>query len=349
MKIATILFQEADSLSDADLIASRAIELEAAGVDMLWVPELYSFDAVSILGFLAGRTSRVELCTGILPMYSRSPTLIGMTAATLDAVSKGRFVLGLGASGPQVIEGWHGVPYVKPVTTAREVIDICRQVWRRERVTYDGEVYKIPLPPDQGTGLGKAVKLINHPLRDSIPIFIASLGLKNVEMTAELANGWLPVLYDPDKADRVWGDALERGRSMRADTLEPLDIMAGGTAAICDADTAARIRDAERPRTALYVGGMGAKGRNFYNDVFHRYGYGEVADKMQDLYLSGHKSEAEALVPEEFLHNTMLVGDEAQVRERVLAFKESGVTCLMVNPVGPDVPTLIDKIKTWAA
>ena len=184
-------------MGDPVQAANDAADLESAGIDMLWVAELYSFDAVSLLGYLAAKTKTVELASGILPLYSRTPTLLAMTAAGLDAVSEGRFTLGIGASGPQVIEGWHGIPYKRPLQATRETIDICRKVWRRERLEADGPMYPLPLPMDQGTGLGKPLKLINHPVREDIPIYIASLGPKNVALTAELADGWLPVFYHP--------------------------------------------------------------------------------------------------------------------------------------------------------
>jgi len=327
--------------------ARRAQELEAAGVDMLWVAELYSFDAVSILGFVAAHTERVELATGILPLYSRTPALTAMTAAGLDAVSGGRFVLGLGSSGPQVIEGWHGVPFDKPLTRTREIIDICRLVWKRERVVYDGDAYTLPLPPEEGTGLGKPLKLINHPVRDDIPIYLASLGPKNVQLTAELADGWLPAFFHPDKAADVWGDDLALGAERRPAGMAPLEVVAGGTLAICDEDTATKLRDRARPMTALYVGGMGARGRNFYNNVFRRYGYEQEAAEIQDLYLEGKKDAAAALVPADYLRATALVGDEGYVRERIEAYQAAGVTRLSVNPVGPDPLALVEKVRAW--
>jgi len=333
---------------DPKAAAQRVADLERAGVDMVWVAELYSFDAVSILGYLAATTERIELASGILPIYSRTPTLTAMTAAGLDAVSGGRFVLGLGASGPQVIEGWHGVPYDKPLTRTKEIIEICRKVWRRERVVHDGVAYQLPLPADQGTGLGKPLKIINHPVREDIPIYIASLGNKNVQMTAEIADGWLPVFFHPEKARDVWGPDLDAGLARRDDALAPLEVVAGGTVSICDADTAKTLRDAARPMTALYVGGMGAKGKNFYNNVFQRYGYGAEAEQIQELYLSGQKAEAEALVPDDFLAATAMVGDEGYVRERIQAYKDAGVTRLSVNPVGEDPLTLLEKVRAWA-
>jgi len=327
--------------------AEEAADLEKAGIDMIWVAELYSFDAVSILGFLAAKTETVELASGIFPIYSRTPTLTAMTAAGLDAVSQGRFTLGIGASGPQVIEGWHGVPYKKPLAATREVIEICRKVWRRERVEHDGEIYQLPLPADKGTGLGKPLKLINHPVRADIPIWIASLGPKNVALTAEIADGWLPVFFHPDRARQVWGDDLAAGEHKRSADLAPLAVGAGGSLAICDEDTAQKIRDGGRMMTALYVGGMGAKGKNFYNNIFRKYGYEQEADQIQDLYLSGQKDSAEAAVPAEFLKSTAMVGDEGWVRERIEAYQEAGITHLSVNPVGPNRLETIEKVKGW--
>src|SRR6201994_2509386 len=201
-------------------------DYERAGLDIVFVPEAYSFDAVSQLGFIAAKTERVQIASGIFQLYSRTPALTAMTAAGLDYVSGGRFTLGLGASNPQVVEGFHGVPYDAPLTRTREIVDICRQVWRRERVQYEGKRYTIPLPEGEGTGLGKPLKIINHPVRNAIPIVIASLGEKNVAMTAEIADGWLPTLYVPDKADAVWGDALAKGQAKRDPSLGPLDVVA---------------------------------------------------------------------------------------------------------------------------
>jgi F420-dependent oxidoreductase-like protein len=317
--------------------AVQARKLEASGVDLAWVAELYSFDSVSILGYLAASTERLQLMAGILPIYSRTPTLTAMTAAGLDAVSGGRFVLGLGASGPQVIEGWHGVPYDKPLARTREIVDICRRVWQRERLTNDGPLYPLPLPADQGTGLGKPLKLINHPVRAQIPIYLASLGPKNVELTAEVADGWLPIFYHPEKAQDVWGDSLATGLARRSPDLPALETIAGGTLAFChDEQEATRLRDATRPLIALYVGGMGARGKNFYNDIFVRYGYATEARKIQDAYLEGRHEEAAALVPDEFLVSSNLIGDEAFIRDRVEAFRAAGVTYLQATPVGTD-------------
>jgi F420-dependent oxidoreductase-like protein len=333
---------------DPKRTAQTARDYEAAGVDMVWVAELYSFDAVSLMGYLAAVTERMEIASGILPLYSRTPTLIGMTAAGLDAVSGGRFVLGLGASGPQVIEGWHGVPYDKPLQRTREIVDVCRMVWRREKVDYQGRAYTFPLPAEQGTGLGKPLKIINHPVRPDIPVYVASLGPKNVQLTAEIAEGWLPIFYHPDRSAEVWADDLQAGLARRDPTLPPLEVVAGGMVSICGPDEAKRLRDANRGLVALYVGGMGARGKNFYNDLFRRYGYEAEADKIQDLYLSGRKGEAEALVPDDYLEATTMVGDEGFVRERIEAYRASGVTRLTITPVGDDPLALIGKVRAWA-
>ncbi len=333
---------------DPKQLASTAKDYESAGIDMVWVAELYSFDAISIMGYLAAVTETMEIAAGILPLYSRTPTLIGMSAASLDALSDGRCVLGLGASGPQVIEGWHGVPYDRPIGRTREIIDICRQVWRREKVVHQGTSYQIPLPADQGTGLGKPLKLINHPVRPNIPIYVASLGPKNVAMTAELAEGWLPIFFHPDKAKEVWWPDVEIGLAKRDPELGDLEIVAGGMVSICSDEEAKVLRDGMRGMTALYVGGMGSKDVNFYNRLFQRYGYEEEAAKIQELYLSGHQAEAASHVPDEFLAATTLVGDEGFVRERIEAFREAGVTRLSITPVGENPLELIEKIKGWA-
>jgi F420-dependent oxidoreductase-like protein len=321
------------------------VALEQAGLDTVWVAEAYGFDGVSLMGYLAAVTETVEIGAAILPIYTRTPTLLGMTAAGVDALSDGRCVLGLGASGPQVIEGFHGVPYTQPLTRTREIIEICRKVWARERVTYEGKAYTLPLPPEQGTGLGKPLKLITRPVRDRIPIYVAALGPKNVRMTAEVADGWLPLFYLPEKVDEVWGDDLAAGAAARSADLAPLEIVAGGLLAV--GDDAARMRDLARPMIALYVGGMGARGRNFYNDLAKRYGFEAEAVKIQDLYLDGKKDEAAAAVPDGLLEAATMCGPEGYVRDRIAAFKEAGVTSLNVTPLAEDVPALVTQLKEW--
>jgi F420-dependent oxidoreductase-like protein len=335
-------------LSYAGGFAETAADLadyEKAGLDIVFVPEAYTFDAVSQLGYLAARTERVQLASGILQIYTRTPTLTAMTAAGLDYVSGGRFVLGIGTSGPQVIEGWHGVPYDAPLGRTREVIEICRSVWRRERLVHEGRHYQIPLPPDQGTGLGKPLKLINHPVRDRIPVFVAAIGPKNVALAAEVAEGWEPIFYYPEKAADVWGDSLAAGAAKRDPSLPPLDVVA--MAALAIGEDNAGLRDLSRPQLALYIGGMGARGRNFYNDLAIRYGYEQEAKAIQDAYLDGRKDEAASLVPESLLAGTSLIGSRSYVAERIAALRESGVTVLNVAPLAPthaDRVALIEEI-----
>jgi F420-dependent oxidoreductase-like protein len=305
--------------------------LEAAGLDVATVAEVYTFDAVSQLGYLAGVTERVELISGILPIYSRTPALTAMTAAGLDFVSGGRFTLGLGASGPQVIEGWHGVPYDAPLQRTREIVEICRRVWRRERLVHDGPKYRIPLPADQGTGLGKPLKLINQPVRERIPVMLAAIGPKNVELAAEIAEAWEPIFFVPEKASSVWGESLAAGRAKRDAALGDLQIFCGVPVAFTD--DVEPMLDVVRPVLALYIGGMGARGTNFYNDLARRYGYEAEAAAIQDLYLDGKKDEAAALVPDELVRSASLIGPESYVVERVAAYREAGVTTLMLQPL----------------
>jgi F420-dependent oxidoreductase-like protein len=331
--------------------ARQVVELEKAGLDVAWVAEAYGLDAVSFMGYLAAKTERVGIGSGILPLYTRTPTLLAMTAAGVDAMSNGRCVLGLGASGPQVIEGFHGVPYDKPLARTREIVSVCRKVWKREEpLTNDGPLYPIPLPAERGTGLGKPLKIIGRPVRDRIPIWIAALGEKNVTLTAEIADGWLPVFFVPEKVKDVFGPALDAGAAKRAPELGPLQIAAGGLACITDDDAAAeRVRDLGRGMAALYIGGMGARGQNFYNALARRYGYEREAEEIQDLYLDGKKEEAAAKIPAELLEATSLCGSEGYIKDRIAALQDAGVTMLNVTPIGESPADVVDKLKTWSA
>jgi alkanesulfonate monooxygenase SsuD/methylene tetrahydromethanopterin reductase-like flavin-dependent oxidoreductase (luciferase family) len=293
-------------------VAAEVADLERAGLDIVFVPEAYSFDAVSALGYLAASTDRVELASGILQLYTRTPTLTAMTAAGLDYVSDGRFILGLGASGPQVMEGFHGVPYDAPIARTREVIEICRQVWRRETLRYDGTHYTIPLPAEQGTGLGKALKLINKPVRERIPVLIAALGPKN--------------------------------RAKRDPALGNLDVFAGPALAI--GENVEPLLEFVKPHLALYIGGMGAKGKNFYHTLATRYGYGAAADRIQELYLAGDKEAATKAVPDELVRDVSLIGTPGFVKERVAAFREAGVTTLNVVPIAGTSAERVKLIET---
>src|SRR5215212_7171434 len=322
---------QASYSGDFQQTAAEIRDLESAGLDVAMVAEVYTLDSVSQLGYLAAVTERVELMSGIFPIYSRTPALIAMTAAGLDFVSRGRFTLGLGASGPQVIEGWHGVPYDAPLQRTREIVEICRQVWRRERLVHDGRKYTVPLPADQGAGLGKPLKLINQPVRERIPVLLAALGPKNVELAVEIAEAWEPIWFYPEKAAEVWGAALEAGRAKRDPALGDLQVLVGVPVAIGDDVDA--LHDVVRRTLALYVGGMGARGKNFYNDLAVRYGFEAEAEAVQDLYLDGKKTEAAAALPEALVRAVSLIGPEGYVAERIAAFAEAGVTTLALQPL----------------
>jgi F420-dependent oxidoreductase-like protein len=328
--------------------ATWAATMESAGIDVLWVGEAYGFDAVSMLGFLAGQTTTVQLGSAILPVFSRSPALTAMTAAGLDFLSTGRFLLGLGASGPQVVRGWYGVPYERPLLHTREAIDVCRMVWAREKLLYDGQTFQVPGPGDSEDGAGRPLKLVDRPYRSNIPIYLAALGPKNVALAAEVGDGWLPIFFHPDRQD-VWAAALADGAKHRAPELDQLEIVAGGRVSICGESDAERLRDAERPHVALYVGGMGSVGHNFYNDLFSRYGYEDAARQIQEAYLAGRKQEAEGFVPSDYLRSTMMVGDEGYVRDRIEAYRLAGVTCLNIEIADDpeDAVTLIETLRGW--
>ncbi len=329
--------------------ADQVVGLEKAGLDLIWVAEPYGFDAPTLMGYLAAKTETVQIGAGILNVYSRTPGALLQTAAGLDNVSGGRAVLGLGASGPQVIEGFHGLPYDRPLTRTREVIEVLRMGLRHEKLDYQGKTFSVPLPEGEGLGLGKPLKLLNKPERPSVPLWVAALGDKNVAMTAEAADGWLPFLYFPEKAHQVWGEPLARGAAKRSADLAPLEICAGGMVAIGEGPETKALLDFMRPMYALYVGGMGARDKNFYNQLACEYGFEKEAKEIQDLYLSGKKKEAEALVPLEWLEAGNLVGPESYVKERIAAFEESGVTNLSVTPASDDPAATIAQIKEWVS
>ncbi|MEZ5259603.1 MAG: LLM class F420-dependent oxidoreductase [Ilumatobacteraceae bacterium] len=335
-------------VGDFQATVEQIVTLEKAGLDVVWVAEAYSYDAVSQIGYIAAKTERVEIGSGILNVYSRTPALMAMTAAGIDYVSGGRFILGLGASGPQVIEGFHGVPYEAPMVRIKEYIDICRMTWRREKVEYQGKTVQVPLAEGQGTGLGKPLKLINHPVRSEIPIFWASLMGLSVAATAEKADGWLPIFFDPEKFHTVWGDDLKKGLAKRDPALGQLQISAGGMVGIAEdlvGDKQRAILDRARPQLALYIGGMGARDKNFYNTICKKYGYVDEAVEIQDLYLSGQKDAAAAAVPAEMVEKTNLVGPKSYVKERLAAYKEAGVTHLSVSPVGGDPVKTVETLR----
>lgn len=325
--------------------SEMVVEYEAAGLDLVALAEAYSFDAVSQLGFLAARTERIELMSSILQIYTRTPALTAMTAAGLDFVSSGRFTLGIGASGPQVIEGFHGVPYDAPLARTREIVDICRKVWSREPLEHHGRHYDVPLQRENGgLGLGKPLKLINRPVRPEVPISIAAIGPKNVALVAEIAQGWQPLFFHPLKAEHAWGDAILEGYSRRPPELGELDVQLQVNF-FCGEPDPATI-ELVRRQLALYIGGMGAPGKNFYNQLACRYGYDAEAKKIQDLYLSGRKEAAAQAVPDDLVEAVSLMGDEASLRRQLAEFRAGGVSTLLLNPLATTPEAKINDVWT---
>ena len=294
-----------------------AVEAESLGYDSAWAAEAWGTDAVTPLAWLGALTTRIKLGSAIMQIPGRTPANTAMTAATLDLLSGGRFQLGLGTSGPQVVEGWHGEPWGKPLGKTREYVEIVRRALRREVIEHHGEHYDIPVT--NGIGLGKPLKLMTRPLRADIPIYLATLGPKAVELAFEIADGWLPIFYSPERARGVF--PLDRAR-------EGFDVAAGVQVLIDDDLQSAR--DALKPLLAFYVGGMGARGKNFYNDVVSRFGYEAAAREIQDLFLDGKQREATAAVPDALVDEVCLAGPADRVRDRLAAWRESGVTTLLV-------------------
>jgi F420-dependent oxidoreductase-like protein len=345
VQIATTLANEHAFHAAADEVA----ELEKAGLDFVWVAENSGFDSPSHMGYLAARTQRVQIGSGILSIYTRTPTLIAMTAAGVDALAGGRFHLGLGAGGLRLVEGWHGVSFDASLGRTREIVDICRRAWARDALLiHHGQHYQVPLPPDRGAGLGEPRQMADPPVRTRIPIWLAAIGEQSVALTAEIADGWFPLLVIPEKIKDVWGSALATGHAKRDPSLGPLQVTAGGILAICEGDEVSKWRDLARPTAALFIGGMGPKGRNHYNTLVHRYGYEAEAELVQDLYLAGKPQEAAAAVPAEFLEFTSLVGPRSWIAERLAAYEEAGVTQISVSPVptrGESAADVIGQLK----
>lgn len=327
-------------------LASLVQDYERAGADAVWVGEGYGFDVPTTLGYLAAVTDRIQIGAGILNAFSRTPAALAQTAAGLDWLTAGRAMLGLGTSGPQVIEGFHGIPFEHPVERIAEIITICRKVWRREPLVHEGTVFTLPLPPAEGTGLGKPIKLVHHPVRPDIPIWWGSLGPRAVEATAELADGWLTFLLIPEKLRDVWGESLERGLARRDPTLGRLEIQAGVKVAIGEHIDAAPVHESLRSMLALYVGGMGAPGKNFYNDLAVAYGFEAEAAEIQRLYLAGRRAEAAELVPTTWLEAMCAIGPPGHVAERLAVLREAGVTNLSVDVVDGDVVGTLGRLRS---
>ena len=304
-----------------------AIEAERLGFDSTWAAEAWGTDVVSVLAWLGARTTSLKLGTGIMQIPARTPAMAAMTAATLDLMSGGRVLLGLGTSGPQVVEGWHGQPFGKPLGRTREYVEIVRAAVRRGPVEHEGAHYEIPYRGADATGLGKPLKLMLRPVREEIPIYLAAIGPRNVALAAEIADGWLPVWVSPTKLQDVFGGAL-------AAAPPGFDIAAFAVPVAISEDLQAA-RDFVKPHIALYVGGMGAKGQNYYNALVGRYGYEDAAREIQELYLGGKKLEAIAAVPDDLVDEVALVGSRERIADRLEAWKESPVTTLLIQAHDP--------------
>ena len=306
---------------------TKILEAERLGYDSVWSAEAYGSDAVTPAAWIAARTERIHVGTAIMQIPARTPAMTAMTAMTLDALSAGRFRLGLGVSGPQVAEGWHGQAFGKPLRKTREYVEIVRAILGREKpLEFRGEYYQIPYAGSDATGLGKPLRSILHG-RPELPIYLAAVGPRNVALAAEIADGWIPVFFSARRMTmfRGWLDEGFRagGRSPRAfDVMPMVPVVVGEDTAAC--------RAAVKPRLALYVGGMGARGRNFYNDIARRYGYEDAAARIQDLYLGGRKDEAAGVVPDDLVDEVALCGPRERIRERLAEWTEAGVGTIMV-------------------
>ncbi len=304
-----------------------AIESEKLGFDSVWTAEAYGSDAATVLAWIAAYTEKIKLGSAIFQMSARTPAMTAMTAATLDNISNGRFILGLGVSGPQVVEGWHGQPFRKPLKMTREYVEIMRKALGRERLTYDGEIYKLPLPG----GRGKPLKLIIETVQDRLPIYTAANGPKNVALTAEIADGCLPTIFAPEKFDEIFKPSLEEGASRAGRSVDEVAIVP--STQVCIGDDIDMCRNFMRPFLALYIGGMGSKEKNFYKDLVTSYGFGDEAERIQELYLDHKQAEAMAEIPAELIDMTTLCGPADVVKERLAAYGDVGTETIIVTPV----------------
>jgi F420-dependent oxidoreductase-like protein len=325
------------SRSRVDARVDLVREADALGYHSVWVAEAWGNDAVSVLAWYGASTSRIHLGSAVLQMPARTPAMTAMTAATLDDLSDGRFLLGLGLSGPQVVEGWHGQPYGKPIGKSREYVSIVRSALARDLVEHQGEHYQIPYDGPGSTGLGKPLRLGIRPRRD-IPIYLASIGPRNVALTAEIADGWLPIFYSPERSARIFDPHLEEGFVASGDAARRARFDVAATVPVILTTEPDQARWAVRPMLALYIGSMGAKGRNFYHDLAVRYGYEEAADEIQRLALDGKHRAAMAAVPDALIDEVCLIGSREVIADRLEAWRESGVTTLVAG-IG-DVETL---------
>jgi len=309
-------------------VAELLLEAERLGYTSAWTAEAYGSDALTPLAWYGSGTTKIQLGTSIIQMSARTPTATAMAAITMDHLTNGRFILGLGASGPQVVEGWYGQPYAKPLARTREYVEIIRKILeRKDPVTYAGDHYTLPYPG--GTGLGKAVRSITHPLREDLPIYLASEGPKNVALTAEIADGWLAIYYSP-KVDGFYRDALAEGFARPGARRSFADFTVAATVPVIVHDNVEEAADMLRPVLALYIGGMGAREVNFHANVFGRMGYENEAREIQDLYLAGKKEEAAAKVPLSLIEETTLIGPKEKIRDDLEMWRESCVTQILL-------------------
>jgi F420-dependent oxidoreductase-like protein len=304
-------------------------EAEAAGFDSVWAAEAYGSDAATVLAWLAGQTERIRIGSAIFQMPARSPAMTAMTAVTLDHLSNGRMILGIGSSGPQVAEGWHGQRFPRQLKRTREYVEIVRRALARERLEYQGEVYELPLPD----GPGKPLRLMIGPIQDRIPIYIAAIGPKNTQLTGEIADGWIPTFFSPEHVGES-RKLLEAGAARAGRSLDHFEV--APTVQVAIDDDVDRARDAMRPFLALYVGGMGSREQNFYNALVRRYGFEEPAQEVQDLYLEGKKDQAAAALPPELIDITCLCGPKELIRERLGVYRDAGVGTLVASPMAFD-------------
>jgi F420-dependent oxidoreductase-like protein len=318
------------------------LEAERLGYDSVWAAEAYGSDAATILGWIAGQTSRIRIGSAIFQMPGRSPAMTAMTAATLDQLSEGRMILGIGSSGPQVAEGWHGQRFGKQIQRTREYVAVVRKALARERLVFQGETLELPLPD----GPGKALKLTIAPVQDRIPIYLAAIGPNNTRLAGEIADGWIPTLFSPEHVAE-FRPLLEEGAAVSGRSLDgSFDI--APTVNVFVTDDLASARDAMRPFLALYVGGMGSREKNFYNQLVQRYGFEDVAREVQDLYLEGKRDEAMAALPDELIDLVSLCGPPDRVRERLEVFREAGVGTLGVSPMAWDRDGRLEQLRLVA-
>jgi F420-dependent oxidoreductase-like protein len=339
MRLAVNLGYVAGALGTQHVGTARLAE--SLGYSCVWASEAYGSDAPTLLSWIAARTERIDIGSAIMQIPGRSPAMTAMTAATLDTLSEGRFRLGLGVSGPQVSEGWHGVRFDRPLARTREYVEVVRMALARQTVAHEGEHFPLPLPD----GPGKALKLTLHPYRADVPVYLAAVGPKNLELTGEVADGWLAIFFAPEHA-AVSMDPLQAGAERAGRALSDIDVTP--TVPVVVGDDLGACADSLRAYTALYVGGMGSRGQNFYNSLARRMGFEQAAQEIQDLYLEQRQRDAMAAVPFELIDATSLIGPPARIRDRLAAYAQAGVTTLSVAPIGQDGPAREQTLRTVA-